>query len=115
MNAQQFASQWINSWNSHDLDDILSHYADDIEITTPMLKLAAGIDSGSIQGKEAVRDYWSKALQKFPDLKFELYEITEGINSVALYYRSIMDKNAIEVMFFDAAGKVKTMLAYYTM
>jgi len=60
MNAQQFASDWINSLNSHDLNDILSHYADDIEITTPVLKLAAGTDSGAIKGNAGVRSYWSK-------------------------------------------------------
>jgi len=114
MDAQQFAQQWIKSWNTHDLDDILSHYSEDIEITTPMLKMAAGIDSGSIKGKENVRVYWGKALERIPDLHFELYEVTVGINSVALFYKSVMDKKAIEVMFFDEHGKVNKMMALYT-
>lgn len=114
MNAQKFAESWINSWNSHDLEDILRHYAEDVEITTPMIKIAAGIDSGSLKGKEQVADYWRKALQKIPDLNFELIDVTEGINSVALYYKSVMNKKAIEVMFFNEQGKVKRMYALYT-
>jgi hypothetical protein len=114
MNAQKFAKEWIESWNSHNLDDILSHYSDEIEITTPMIKLATGIESGSLKGKESVRNYWNKALEKIPDLYFELYEVTKGINSVALYYKSVMNKKAIEVMFFDNYGKVNRMYAYYT-
>ncbi|MFP5040441.1 nuclear transport factor 2 family protein [Parasediminibacterium sp. JCM 36343] len=114
MNAQQFAEKWISSWNSHDLEDILSHYADDIEITTPMIKLAAGIDSGSLKGKEQVRKYWKRAFEKIPDLHFELYEVTTGVNSVALFYKSVMNKKAIEVMFFNADGKVNRMFALYT-
>ena len=114
MDAKKFASTWIESWNSHELDNILTHYSDDIEITTPMIKLAAGIDSGSLKGKENVREYWKKALEKIPDLHFELYDVTSGVNSVALFYKSVMNKKAIEVMFFDENGKVNRMFAYYT-
>lgn len=114
MNAKDFAQTWITSWNTHNLDDILSHYSDDIEITTPMIKLAAGIESGSLKGKEKVADYWRKALQKIPDLHFELIDVMEGINSVALYYKSVMNKKAVEVMFFNGYGKVNRMYALYT-
>ena len=114
MEAKEFAKQWIKSWNSHDLEDIMSHYSDDIEITTPMIKLAGEIQSGSLSGKENVEVYWSKALSKFPDLKFELIDVTSGVNSVALYYNSTMDKKAIEVMFFNKNGLVNKMIAHYT-
>ena len=114
MDTKQFANTWIESWNAHDLDNILAHYSDDIEITTPMIKLAAGIDSGSLKGKENVRAYWKKALEKIPDLNFELYEVTSGVNSVALFYKSVMNKKAIEVMFFNEEGKVNKMNAFYT-
>jgi hypothetical protein len=114
MEAKKFAREWIDSWNSHNLDDIMKHYADDIEITTPMIKLAAGIESGSLQGKEQVRAYWNKALTKVPDLHFELVNVTLGVDSVALYYKSIMNKMAIEVMFFDQNGLVNKMIAHYT-
>jgi hypothetical protein len=114
MDTKKFAHEWITSWNSHDLEDILTHYSEDIEITTPMIKLAAGIESGSLKGKEQVAAYWRKALEKIPDLHFELIEVTEGVNSVALYYKSIMNKMAIEVMFFNEQGKVNRMYAMYT-
>tara|TARA_R110001592_G_scaffold363279_1_gene683034 strand:+ start:8359 stop:8706 length:348 start_codon:yes stop_codon:yes gene_type:complete len=114
MDAQKFAKKWIEAWNSHNLDAILDHYSCDIEITTPMIKMAAGIESGSLKGKESVAAYWSKALVKLPDLQFELLEVTVGVDSVALYYKSVMNKRAIEVMFFDAGGKVNRMYALYT-
>jgi ketosteroid isomerase-like protein len=114
MNPTEFATDWINSWNSHDLENILTHYSEDIEITTPMIKLAAGIESGSLKGKEQVAAYWKKALERIPDLYFELKEVTEGVNCVALYYKSVMNKMAIEVMFFNEQGKVNRMYAMYT-
>ncbi|WP_407518432.1 nuclear transport factor 2 family protein [Elizabethkingia anophelis] len=112
--AQQFAKTWIEAWNSHDMNAILNHYSEDIEITTPMIKMALGEGDGSLKGKEAVADYWRRALDKIPDLHFELYDVTEGVDSVALYYKSVMDKKAVEVMFFNEDGKVNKMFAHYT-
>lgn len=99
MKAELFAQKWIDSWNSHSIDDILSHYSEDVVITTPMIKLAGGLDSGTLQGKEAVSEYWKIALKKIPDLKFELIDVLEGVESIALYYNSVMNKRAIEIMF----------------
>ncbi|MFI0490310.1 nuclear transport factor 2 family protein [Flavobacterium sp.] len=114
MDAQKFAEEWIESWNSHDLENIMNHYSEDIVITTPMIKLAAGIESGSLQGKDQVAAYWRKALDKIPDLYFELVGVTIGVDSVALYYKSIMNKMAIEVMYFDENGLVNKMIAHYS-
>lgn len=58
MNHQRFAEEWICAWNSHDLDHILSHYAEDIEISTPMIAMATGGKESTLKGKEAVREYW---------------------------------------------------------
>jgi ketosteroid isomerase-like protein len=113
MNHEQFAQTWVDAWNSHDLEDILSHYSEDIEITTPMIAMATGGKESSLQGKEAVRGYWKKALEKFPDLHFELIRSTAGVDSVALFYKSIMDKHAVEVMFFNEEGKISKMYAHY--
>ncbi|MEN5306586.1 nuclear transport factor 2 family protein [Chryseobacterium cucumeris] len=113
MNHHEFAQMWINAWNSHDLEDILSHYSDDIEITTPMIALATDGKESSLKGKESVREYWKKALDKFPDLHFDLKHSTAGVDSVALFYKSIMDKHAVEVMFFNEEGKISRMYAHY--
>jgi SnoaL-like domain len=110
----KFTTEWIRSWNSHDLDDILNHYSDDVEITSPMIRLAAGMNAESLKGKRFVAEYWEKALKKIPDLRFELIDTAVGINSVALYYRSVMNKKTVEVMFFDQDGKVNKVFAHYT-
>ncbi|KFF14383.1 nuclear transport factor 2 family protein [Chryseobacterium soli] len=114
MNSKAFSEEWAASWNSHDLDRILDHYADDIEITTPMIRIATGGNTDSLKGKTDVAEYWRKALEKITDLHFEIYEITEGVNSLAVYYKSVLGKKAIEVMFFNEEGKVNKMYAFYT-
>ena len=114
IDSKKFADEWIRAWNSHDLNKILSHYSDDFEITTPMIKMALGIDTGTLKGKSRIKDYWEAALVKVPDLKFELKEVTESVESIAIYYKSILGKMAIEVMFFDEHGKVNKVIAHYT-
>jgi ketosteroid isomerase-like protein len=114
MNAKKFAKEWVASWNSHDMEHILSHYSEDIEVTTPMIKIATGGETSTLKGKEAVAAYWKKAMERLPDLHFELLDVTEGVGSVALYYKSVMDKRSVEVMFFNEEGKVNRMFAHYT-
>ncbi len=109
-----FAQEWIASWNSHDLPRILSHYADTFSITTPMIKIALGVDTGTLRGKRQVGDYWRRALEKMPDLQFELLDVLAGVNSVAVYYRSVLNKLAIEVMFFDDDNKVANVVVHYS-
>ena len=70
--AEHFANDWIDAWNSHDLQRILSHYADDFEMTSPVIIQLTNEPSGTLRGKTAVGDYWTKALQLIPDLHFEL-------------------------------------------
>jgi ketosteroid isomerase-like protein len=112
--AQKFAREWIEAWNSHDLERILAHYSEDFEITTPMIKKLLGNDKGTLKGKNAVRKYWEDALQKVPDLHFELLDVTTGLDSAALYYKSVLDTKAIEVMFFDDEQKINRVIAHYT-
>ncbi len=113
IDAQAFAEEWVAAWNAHDLERILAHYSDDFEIITPMIKMSLGVDAGSLVGKSAIADYWRAALQKMPDLHFELLDVCEGVNSIAVYYKSVMDKLAIEVMGFDVDGKVERVVVHY--
>lgn len=71
IDLREFAIDWIESWNAHDLDRILSHYSDDCELITPMIKVALGVETGMLTGKSNMREYWAAALTKVPDLKFD--------------------------------------------
>lgn len=48
--AEQFARDWIEAWNGHDLDRILSHYADQFELSSPVIMGVAGEPSGTLKG-----------------------------------------------------------------
>jgi hypothetical protein len=110
--VEHFAADWIESWNAHDIDRILSHYADDFEMSSPVIIQIAGEPSGALRGKAAVGVYWSKALQLIPDLRFELISTLVGVNSVTLYYKGARGLSA-EVFHFGADMKVTKAFAHY--
>jgi SnoaL-like domain len=110
--ADHFAADWIASWNAHDLDRILSHYADDFEMSSPVIVAVVGEASGTLKGRKEVGAYWARALQLNPDLHFEWVNTLVGINSIALYYQGVRGLSA-EVFHFNAEGKVVTAYAHY--
>jgi SnoaL-like protein len=110
--AEHFASDWIDSWNSHDLSRILAHYADSFEMFSPVIVQIAGEPSGTLKGKSAVGAYWAKALQVNPDLRFSLLSTLIGVNSITLYYRSVRGL-AAEVFHFGPDQKVVRAYAHY--
>lgn len=110
--ADHFATDWIDAWNAHDLDRVLSHYADDFEMSSPVIVKIAGEPTGILKGKDAVGAYWAKALQLIPDLHFELVATLIGVNSITLYYNGVRGPSA-EVFHFDRNGKVINAYAHY--
>lgn len=110
--AESFAKEWIEAWNAHDLDRILSHYADDFTMSSPYIAQIAGVASGSLTGKASVRAYWAAALQKMPTLRFELVQMLAGADSVILYYRGVRGM-AAEVFFFGPDHLVQRAAAHY--
>lgn len=110
--ATRFAAEWIEAWNSHDLARILSHYAEDFEMSSPVIAQVAGEPSGKLKGKQAIGAYWAKALQQIPDLRFELVSTLVGAESVTLYYKGPRG-TAAEVFHFGPDGKVARAFAHY--
>jgi hypothetical protein len=84
--ALQFAHGWVRAWNSHDLDAVMSHYAPEVVLTSPTAANLLGDPSGTVAGKEAVRSYFARGLEAFPNLTFELLDVMWGVSSVVLYY-----------------------------
>jgi ketosteroid isomerase-like protein len=110
--TERFANEWIAAWNSHDLHRILAHYEDDFEMSSPLIATFVGEPSGKLRGKAAVGAYWAKALQKVPDLRFELVTVLAGVESVTVYYKGHRGL-AAEVLHFGPSGKVRAAFAHY--
>jgi ketosteroid isomerase-like protein len=112
--AQQFAHEWIEAWNAHDLDRVLAHYRNDFSFQSPMITVVTGDTSGRLTGKSAVRTYWAAALQRLPDLHFELRDVLLGAGCLTLYYKGHRGLVA-ETFFFDDASLVTHAAASYSL
>lgn len=109
--ADRFAADWIAAWNAHDLPRILSHYADDFEMSSPYIVQLLGEPAGKLKGKAAVGAYWRRALERMPTLRFELVDTLVGVDSLVLYYKGARGL-AAEVFFFNQAGLVGKAAAH---
>lgn len=111
--SEHFAHDWVNAWNSHDIEAVLSHYSDDFEMQSPYIEELAGVASGVLHGKAAVRAYWCAALQRIPDLHFDIITVLRGSSSIVIHYRGV-GRLAAEMFHFGDDGLVKKSFAHYS-
>ena len=111
--ARQFAADWIQAWNSRDLDAIMSHYADDVVLTSPAAAKLLNDPSGLVKGKENVRAYFQRGLEAFPQLNFSLIDVCWGVSSVVLCFENQRGTHTAEFMELNGDGKAMRVVANY--
>jgi len=111
--AYSLAKNWIAAWNAHDLNKIMSHYDEQVVLVSPIAAKILDESSGMVKGKEALRAYFQKGLEVYPNLNFELLEVMWGISSVVLYYTNQKGTKSGELMEISAAGLVTKVIAHY--
>jgi hypothetical protein len=104
--AQNLADHWLAAWNAHDLDLIMAHYDDAVELTSPVAAQLLGIPDGKVIGKPSLRSYFQRGLEAYPELHFHLADVLCGLNSVVLYYTNQKGTRTAEFMELSATGKV---------
>ncbi len=109
--AHAFAQEWIAAWNAHDLERILAHYAEDVQITSPIAERLTG--HAEVNGKKALRVYFTTGLAHYPELHFELEGVFVGSASLVLSYVNQDGTRAAEMMELDDNGRVIRMVAHY--
>ena len=112
--AWNLANHWIAAWNAHDLDLIMTHYEDAIELTSPVAAKLLGTLDGKVSGKANLRAYFQRGLEAYPELHFRLEDVLWGINSIVLYYTNQKGTHTGEFMELSASGKVVRVVANYS-
>jgi ketosteroid isomerase-like protein len=111
--ARKLASDWVAAWNAHDLDLIMTHYEDAIELTSPVAAQLLGTADGKVAGKSNLRAYFQRGLEAYPELHFHLEDVLWGINSVVLYYTKRGHARRSLWSELSANGKVAGVVANY--
>jgi predicted ester cyclase len=112
--AWKLANHWVAAWNAHDLDLILTHYEDAVELTSPVAAQLLATSDGKVTGKANLRAYFQRGLEAYPELRFHLEDVLWGVNSVVLFYTNQKGTRTAEFMELSATGKVARVVANYS-
>jgi ketosteroid isomerase-like protein len=99
--ATDFAAQWERSWNAHDVEALLAHFAPDVVFTSPVAAQLLPDCDGVIRGKEALLAYWTRALGLLPDLHFTVEGVYAGVDAIVINYRNHAGNRVCEMLTFD--------------
>jgi ketosteroid isomerase-like protein len=111
--AWRLANHWVAAWNAHDLDLIMTHYEEAIELVSPVAAELLGTPDGKVVGKANLRAYFQRGLEAYPELRFKLEDVFCGLNSVVLLYTNQKGTRTAEFMELSVLAKVIRVVANY--
>jgi len=82
----QIAEQWFAAFNAHDLEALLTLYADDAQHFSPKLKIRQPETNGLVSGKDALRSWWQDAFERLPTLQYQPTSFTANEERVIMEY-----------------------------
>ena len=104
--ALDFARRWIDAWNRRDLEHVLTLYADDAEMVSPVIIRLEINAEGRLRRKDRLRAYWSTALQGHRDLKFTLLETFASPDSIIVRYQNERGQVMCEYLRLGSDGRI---------
>ncbi len=105
--AEAWARDWVESWNSHDLTRLLEHFSEDA-FFSPLVPVITGNDN-PLQGDV----YWTEGLRRLPQLHFSLQSVYVGAGTIAIAYGNERDQDCLEVLEVGADSLARRGLALY--
>jgi hypothetical protein len=86
---------------------VLALYAEDSEMTSDKIPLLGFDPGGTLRGKHRLREYWSLALARLPDLHFDLINLYVSPDSLVVFYANERGQKICEYLRVDADGKIR--------
>lgn len=104
----RYAKAWAGAWNRADLKAVLASVAEEVRFVSPLAARIAG--SPWIEGKAAIRRYWSEALRLSGAPRFTVDQAIwdESSRTLVIFYgseREAVLQRRCELMRSDASGR----------
>ena len=114
--AEKFAVDWAQAWNRRDVESVLAHFRDDIIFASPTALAVTG--SSVVHGKDALREYWTKALAQCGSIRFSVLRVLWDAASreLAIIYLADIDgrtRKVSENLIFGDGGLVATAEVFH--
>lgn len=84
--TEKIAHEWFDAFNLHDIDLLLNLYAEDAVHYSPKLKIHQPETNGLIKGKSALRNWWTDAFNRLPELHYQLIQLISNDEQVFMEY-----------------------------
>lgn len=107
--ARAFADDWAAAWNELAVERVLAHFEENVSFTSPTALAVVGVPT--VRGKQALREYWNKAVARIGSLRFTVDRVLwdAGARELAIIYDSEIDgrkRRVSENLTFGADGLV---------
>ncbi len=114
--ALRLARRWTEAWNARQLEEVLDFFTESAVFVSPKAESLTG--RARVEGKTALRSYWTTALEKIPRLEFKLEAADWDAASSTLlvvYQAGLNGRNAraCERWVLEADGRIRYGEAYY--
>ena len=114
--ADTFAAAWAAAWNARDVERVLAFFSEDIAFVSPTALAVVG--TATVQGKAALRAYWTQAMSRIGSLKFTLDRVVWDATTreLAIVYLSDIDGRARRVsenLTFAEDGLIKSAEVFH--
>jgi len=104
--AQCLARAWLEAWNSRDLDRLAAMYAEDCELSSPLVSILTQEPGGRLFGKRQIIPFLRLLMRREDQSLCELFTVYRGVKSLTISYRSFLGKNTLEQLELDQAGQI---------
>jgi hypothetical protein len=101
-----FATRWIADWNAHDLEAILSHYAEDVVFHSPKVSQFTRGEKTHFTAREQLRPYFARAFDMRPALHFDLISMCTDAKGLSLVYTNDIGATAVELMEVNERNQI---------
>ena len=89
--ARAFADDWAAAWNELAVERVLAHFEENVSFTSPTALAVVGVPT--VRGKQALREYWNKAVARVGSLRFTVDRVLwdASARELAIIYDSEID------------------------
>ena len=110
---QVLAAEWIESWNRHDLESIMAHYADDVVFEASTVVKRWNRPDGQLHGAKELREHFRRGLELAPALHFKLEAVLTAPSGYAALYQRDNGNRVLDVVELNAQNKAARVKAFY--
>ena len=111
--AKEFMGNWLAAANRRDVDTIMTLYARDAELESPIVVEVLNVPSGRIRGADNLRGYFTKAFASVPYFKYHLMDAAWGLSSLTCWYINHKGTRSIAYLEFDVTGKIRRHVNHF--